>query len=99
MKPLVDVFGVTVTQHAQEFDYLSPSPNCIAQKGDISEPLKYTLTVLQPESISILKSIYSQQYPEYRTVLYTLTLPSTARKFTWYVRLTTGCQCNDNLVL
>jgi len=73
-KPLAEIFGPVVGEHAQQFSSLSPAPTCSEEGNEYSEPIKYTLTVLPPESISVLKSIYGIQYPEYKTSVYTLTI-------------------------
>lgn len=85
--PLSDVFHDVVSTHAKQFFSLQQTSDF--NQHEVStylESLMYTVTVLGSQCLTVLKQIYSQLYPHYRSLFASdnFLIPSTAKKVSIY---------------
>ena len=80
--PLLDKFGPVVKEHANKFVSVRVTTNDLAHPL-FCEPTKYTLTILSPDFIGVLKQVYCNTYLQYKLLITEdiLLIPSSVRKF------------------
>lgn len=85
--PLHEEFGPLVSEYARTFDSTAHTKQSSTETSSpqslFCEPSKYKLGVLCQDSITVLKQLYSNLYPQYMSLIAEdkLTIPSSIRKY------------------
>ena len=78
--PLAEFFSDSIIQHASRSPSMAPTGESYHA---FSDPPKYTLCVIQPERLVVLRSVYLNLHPDIDDSLEATMLPTTARKFAY----------------